>query len=998
MPVSAPPKNKPGGLAVLAEIEVIEPELKRHRREFSRQFSSSLSPKIPAILSAVGIENPPSPQVSSNLVTQTVHQSLENVGKIQSTAQLQQVVTDALTQSVISQEGISGGKAADQVYEKMQEPAAEVVAENQKGLEEEAVLANIAQIASLQKPNSETTAIIRDEVESVVESEDPLMPPQELDQLISSVETYLERGRKNLNTELASVTEENLPSLEKFQEIKNKAHDQTISQLGDTQIGNVNLKELASDIGAELGLKPLNGNQADKFGLGFAEPTSNTFKTRSLEGQSMGLRLASSTKNQEKAILALTAHDGQKMGEAQRNPRLREFSFFKKAKSFPSKKSGEMAKYANHFQGFPGGLNRASQTAWRSIFAYLNRYPGIFVPQSILNDRVLVSGGIGALSRGSGSFSFGNVVSGTRGLTSGLKSAIGFGKGAKGVVMAGKLAFGASNPAGWAMLAAQALPFLKKHAAKIIAGAIGLGMLLLLMLLKLLAKLAAIAAGAATGAVIGAVLGFGLPGAIIGAIIGAGVGWIVSNWAVPVANFVGSVFSGLGSAASSVGLAINSLGSAIVSGAGSVLSGALGVLGGSANFVMSLGSLSIPAGAVFAPLAIGIGAVGIGGILVGTITATSFFNSTNEGAVTVPPPGASIGNWPTDGLVTQGPQGSASHKNIFDGSKAEAMDIANVASPPVFSTINGLVKTIFFCSKNNSCNSGYGNYVEVADSAKSFSILYGHLSSIDVSQGAPITPNSKLGIMGNNGNSTATHLHWEFRGIGLAPPNIPQTITPPNCDTPSIPCNPAYVTRDPNFKGSPYWFLLDRLNKKEYLYQGVPGDKGKSQLVKTFAVNPMKVNPGIPGGIEDTIIKPGEPGYLQRWGHPTPLPQKVGREYWTFTGVNPNDPGIPGGKFLILDVPPSGTGCTNPDPNNKECGGPVPYIECGPNRDEQCNWGGKSGQFGLHGVDATHTLEDTGSQGCVRHSTEDMDFLWNLLHDEIPKNRGQIRYYIQDGV
>ncbi|MBI2598875.1 M23 family metallopeptidase [Candidatus Curtissbacteria bacterium] len=662
MPASAPPQNKPGALAVLAEIDLIEPELKRHRQEFTPAFSASISGMFPAIFSQLGIKSPPSPQISQSLVTKTVSQSLENIGKVQSAPQLQQLVADAATQSIIDQKEIAKGKTAEQIYEKAQTPASQVVQANQKGLEEEAVLAGIAQIASLEKPDQETRTLIADEIQSQVESQDPLMPPDERDKLFASITSYLEKSRENLNIELTKFAEESLPSLEEFQEIKNKAHDQTISQLGDAKIGNIDLKELTLDIGAEQGTKPLNPGQADRFGFGSAEPTINTFRTRGLAGRRMGIVLATNKSAQEKAILALATHDIQKMAEVSRDPRLMEFGFFKKAKDFSSKKSKEVAKYVNHFQEFPGGLNRASQTTWRSIFTYLNRYPGIFVPQSILNNRVLVYGSIGALSHGSGSFSLGNVVSGARGLTSGLKSAIGFGQSAKGALAAGKLALGASNPAGWALLAAQLLPFLKKHAAKIIAGTIGLGIALWLLLAKLLAKLAAVAAGAATGAVIGFVVG-GPAGAVIGAFIGAGAGYFIVPITKSISGFVGGASGGIGSLTSAFSSFLAAASSAVWNTIASFGSGLIGGLGAGAGFLMNaIGSLSVPGGAVLASVIIAPTAVFVTTVALGIFTGAAFMSTeadlsaTRAGdnefyAITKSPSSTSFPNPPPDQTV-----------------------------------------------------------------------------------------------------------------------------------------------------------------------------------------------------------------------------------------------------------------------------------------------------------------------------------------------------------
>lgn len=632
MPVSAPPKNKPGGLAVLAEIEAIEPKLKKHRQEFAPTFSASVSDIFPAIFSQLGIKSAPSQQVSQTLATQTVSLSLENIGKVQSTPQLQQLVTDAATQSIIDQKEIARGKTAAQIYEKAQTPASQVVQENQKGLEEEAILANIAQIASLQKPDQETAAIIRNEVESAAESEDPLMPPEELDKLISSVETHLERSRENLNAQLANITLENLPSLEKFQEIKQKAFDEAIAQLQDQTQTKVNLNQLTSDISTELGIKPLAPDQVDRFGLGFAQPTTSTFRANDLEGRRTGIVLSTNEKAQEEAVLSILSYDKEKVENGRHRADHAQF-FYERLNNFSSKNPKKAERYLNHFQKLKGGLNEASRTSRRTFRAYSGRFPGIYVPQNILSPQVLVNANIGALSSQYGNFSVGNVVSGARGLGSGLKGAIGFGKGVQGAIMAGKLVFGASNPAGWAMLAAQfARPIIRlakwagKWGKRLAIASAGLGILLLLILLKLLSKLAAIAAGAATGAAIGFIVG-GPIGALIGGLIGAGVGWIVSNWAVPVTNFVGGVFSGLGSAASSVGLAINSFGSAIASGAGSFFSGFLGALGGFSNITLSLGSITVPASVIFIPVGGAVAAIVVNTLFIGTLTGAAFFSA-----------------------------------------------------------------------------------------------------------------------------------------------------------------------------------------------------------------------------------------------------------------------------------------------------------------------------------------------------------------------------------
>jgi lipoprotein-anchoring transpeptidase ErfK/SrfK len=160
-----------------------------------------------------------------------------------------------------------------------------------------------------------------------------------------------------------------------------------------------------------------------------------------------------------------------------------------------------------------------------------------------------------------------------------------------------------------------------------------------------------------------------------------------------------------------------------------------------------------------------------------------------------------------------------------------------------------------------------------------------------------------------------------------------------------------------------YWLLLKRNLSKEYLYFGVPGATESSKLIKQFSV------------------KTGA-----SWS-PTPLPKLVDRDYWRIVKKEPTQNPETSPYFLQLDVP-----VTDEWPY-----GPVPYTECKDvitNENIQCDWI-LPGYFGLHGVGGDMSKlseEDQGSSGCVRHSDEDISYLYNLLD---PENE-EIRYYIID--
>lgn len=57
--------------------------------------------------------------------------------------------------------------------------------------------------------------------------------------------------------------------------------------------------------------------------------------------------------------------------------------------------------------------------------------------------------------------------------------------------------------------------------------------------------------------------------------------------------------------------------------------------------------------------------------------------------------------------------------------------------------------------------SGYGNCI-IINHKNGYETLYGHLSKISVKKGDVVEKGSKIGVMGNTGRSTGTHLHFEI--------------------------------------------------------------------------------------------------------------------------------------------------------------------------------------------------------------------------------------------
>ncbi len=113
--------------------------------------------------------------------------------------------------------------------------------------------------------------------------------------------------------------------------------------------------------------------------------------------------------------------------------------------------------------------------------------------------------------------------------------------------------------------------------------------------------------------------------------------------------------------------------------------------------------------------------------------------------------------WPVPGYPTItsgfGPRTLYGAYNYHKG-----IDIAgsSVYGKPVVSSNDGKVITTIYGWY------GYGHYV-IVDHGDPYKTLYGHLSSISVSNGEWVAQGQQVGLVGSTGNSTGPHLHFEIR-------------------------------------------------------------------------------------------------------------------------------------------------------------------------------------------------------------------------------------------
>ncbi|TCL38311.1 murein DD-endopeptidase MepM/ murein hydrolase activator NlpD [Anaerospora hongkongensis] len=114
--------------------------------------------------------------------------------------------------------------------------------------------------------------------------------------------------------------------------------------------------------------------------------------------------------------------------------------------------------------------------------------------------------------------------------------------------------------------------------------------------------------------------------------------------------------------------------------------------------------------------------------------------------------GAARFAWPTAGELSSpfGYRWGRAHTGI---------DIANDVGTPVGAARSGRV--VF-----TGWQGGYG-YTIVMEHGNEYSTLYGHLDSFAVSQGQYVQAGQTIGYMGDTGNSTGPHLHFEVRLGGI---------------------------------------------------------------------------------------------------------------------------------------------------------------------------------------------------------------------------------------
>ena len=114
--------------------------------------------------------------------------------------------------------------------------------------------------------------------------------------------------------------------------------------------------------------------------------------------------------------------------------------------------------------------------------------------------------------------------------------------------------------------------------------------------------------------------------------------------------------------------------------------------------------------------------------------------------------------WPTDCTYITSVQGPRTHPVTGQYRNHGGTDIGASYGSSVYAAAGGTVVTVAYDA------GGYGNYIMIDHGSKQ--TLYGHLSSVAVSQGQSVSQGQVIGYVGSTGLSTGAHLHYELYDNG----------------------------------------------------------------------------------------------------------------------------------------------------------------------------------------------------------------------------------------
>ncbi len=689
-PVPRYSRGRVSAMGVLAELESIEPILRIHQQEAQSQLSQGLDPKIRQILPSLGIKSTNEEQflkIVGEVSQEAARQTIEDAARIQSPQDVEAVVADSISETLSTHPELSGqlSQSQEEILTKVLPQIQDVVAKNQKSLEQAAVLTTAAQIANLKSENPNVQDLISTSVERASEDQSALLDPQSREILKTDLgKNYLKTYQSEFFEKL-KITDAKIPTLQELQESKEFANSQA------TKTAKENLEK--TQAGKSISQKIPYSVVADKFAAYFnlRNPQKPTVQPKLTFAAKVILQNPQIAKE---LLLAGFAHDQETLAtklqgaskiidsfknkralthkEAKELERARQsYNFATQAQAFKVKKPKDYKRSISVLSKmYEGRPEIASQQFWQSQYYFENYMPRFFTSnQEFVTETIMQSSGLP--SNGS---KLGSIFSRMKGGFSASSLATGMGIAQNPVTNIFKkarniaaLGFGGLLMYFYTLGQAALAGFITGAIAGGLAGA-ALGFLAPPILWPITVPLGFFAGGS-IGGIAGGLIGYGFGSGSTTAVttgVGAGVGGVAGGI---IGGTLGSVFGPLGTIAGAIvgayiGAAIGgaigyAIGNYVISPTTSLVKGVAGsassgfgiggLLSSAAHFLTGVASTAI--GAVGTAISGAFGVLsGAANLLVGGISAISIPGSTV--LFLTAGPVAAVGVLSTVGIIT----------------------------------------------------------------------------------------------------------------------------------------------------------------------------------------------------------------------------------------------------------------------------------------------------------------------------------------------------------
>jgi murein DD-endopeptidase MepM/ murein hydrolase activator NlpD len=405
---------------VLAELETIEPALRKHQQEAAQKLTQTLTEKVKTVLptfTRTRFDDATLTKIATEIATESAPEILENLPKIQDPTQIPQLtsdIADVLAQNIAAHSDLEGKlKTGDEeTFNKLtkNKQIQEVAPALKPELEKVAVLAQINHITNLENPNQQIRSVINIAVDHTVELHDPLASPKARQAHQSSADRFLKNYVEDFKNRIApQLSGGNIPNFTALQHSKSASFDQAIaSEKKATPKGRIDPTAptaFPARIGFILGLDPgqsaitdvtaaLQIGRLDRFALkaGLVSNPTSFYQSALSHDQEQLKRTHKEITEQVERL-----KNKRVLSYSERKEYLNALRFQRvlgEAISFRSQKP----KLAQNWMALVRGDLAVPQYATYTQMAFSGQLPGVFAPASLAGNQVLARNTLSLLS------------------------------------------------------------------------------------------------------------------------------------------------------------------------------------------------------------------------------------------------------------------------------------------------------------------------------------------------------------------------------------------------------------------------------------------------------------------------------------------------------------------------------------------------------------------------------------------------------------------------